>query len=186
MDSTSRWTLTEKEKVYFIEMLTPNLSLLRKHAGVSQEELANLIGVSRQTYSAIERKIRRMSWGTYLALIMFFDQNRQTHKLMRKLSLFPTELVLRFNEGEEAFRLEDLIGEKDRDVLDQLDEQALQAIRQTAMLEYARCTQLPSDQVVRSFNGMNVNAETATDRDLRAMKAIRAIIEDADRDEQQR
>lgn len=183
MDTASRWVLTEEEKEHFITILTPNLSLLRKRADISQEELANLIGVSRQTYSAIERKIRRMSWGTYLSLVMFFDHNQTTHKLMRTLSLFPTELVMRFNDGEEIsdFGLSEILGDRTQEVVEELDEQALQTIRQTAMLEYARCTKLPSDEVVKSFNGLKNTEETETDRELRAMRAIRAIIEEADR-----
>ena len=61
MEAVSKWLLTEDEKNSFIATLTPHLSMLRAQAEISQEELANLIGISRQTYSAIERKNRRMS-----------------------------------------------------------------------------------------------------------------------------
>ena len=94
------WLLPDAEKDEFIAKLTPNLAVLRKQAEISQEELANLIGVSRQTYSAIERKIRRMSWSTYLSLMLFFDHNQKTHNMLRILSLFPKELVSHFNGGE--------------------------------------------------------------------------------------
>lgn len=98
MDNESRWLLTDAEKDSFIATLTPNLAILRTQADVSQDELANLIGVSRQTYSAIERKVRKMSWNTYLSLVLFYDQNLKTHQLMRDLSLFPTDLIKHFNE----------------------------------------------------------------------------------------
>ena len=52
MNSTNKWLLTDEEKDRFIATLTPNLTILRTSAEISQEELANLIGVSRQTYSA--------------------------------------------------------------------------------------------------------------------------------------
>lgn len=68
MNSTNKWFLTDEEKDKFIATLTPNLTILRTSAEISQEELANLIGVSRQTYSAIERKVRKMAWTTYLSL----------------------------------------------------------------------------------------------------------------------
>lgn len=71
MDNESKWLLTDEEKDSFIATLTPNLTVLRTKAEISQEELANLIGVSRQTYSAIERKVRRMAWSTYLSLVFF-------------------------------------------------------------------------------------------------------------------
>ena len=56
MENQSNWLLTEEEKDKFISALTPELVLLRTKAEISQEELASLIGVSRQTYGAIERK----------------------------------------------------------------------------------------------------------------------------------
>lgn len=85
MNSTNKWLLTDEEKDKFIATLTPNLTILRTSAEISQEELANLIGVSRQTYSAIERKVRKMAWSTYLSLVLFYDHNRKTHKLIRQL-----------------------------------------------------------------------------------------------------
>ena len=90
MERASKWSLTDKEKERFITTLTPHLAILRTKAEISQEEIANLIGVSRQTYSSIERKIRKMSWSTYLSLVLFYDHNQKTHQLMRQLSLFST------------------------------------------------------------------------------------------------
>ena len=93
MDSTTKWLLTDEEKDKFIATLTPNLTVLRTRAEISQEELANLIGVSRQTYSAIERKVRKMAWSTYLSLVLFYDHNQKTHKMIRQLSIFPKEMM---------------------------------------------------------------------------------------------
>ena len=81
--------ITESEKNYFIDSLTNELIMLRTKADVSQEELSSIVGVSRQTYGAIERKTRRMSWSTYLALIMFYDYNQKTHKILRTVGIFP-------------------------------------------------------------------------------------------------
>lgn len=180
MDSVSKWLLTDAEKDSFIATLTPHLAILRTQAEVSQEEIANLIGVSRQTYSAIERKIRKMSWNTYLSLVLFYDHNQKTHQLMRHLSLFPTELIVRFNEGVDfsSFELSRFLGEKTQDIVEHLDDQALQAVRQTIMVEYARCTQLPDRTVVKSFDGESATAPSATERDIQALNAIRAIIAD--------
>lgn len=69
MNSTNKWLLTDEEKDKFIATLTPNLTILRTSAEISQEELANLIGVSRQTYSAIERKVRK--WHGALIYLWF-------------------------------------------------------------------------------------------------------------------
>lgn len=144
MDNESRQLLTDAEKDSFIATLTPNLAILRTQADVSQEELANLIGVSRQTYSSIERKMRRMSWSTYLSLVLFYDHNQKTHKLMRSLSLFPTELIVRFNDGVDfsSFELSRFLGNETQEIVDKLDEQAKGAIRAIVMMEYARCKAL--------------------------------------------
>ena len=141
MEAVSKWLLTENEKNSFIATLTPHLSMLRAQAEISQEELANLIGISRQTYSAIERKNRRMSWSTYLSLILFYDQNRKTHKTIRQLSIFPQKLVVRYNDGVDYsdYELSSLLGDKSDTIIDHLDDQAKGAIRALVMVEYARC-----------------------------------------------
>ena len=101
-----------------------------------------MIGVSRQTYSAIERKIRKMSWSTYLSLVLFYDHNQKTYKMIRQLSIFPQKLVMRFNNGVDYsnYELENLLGNESYKIVEQLDEQAKGAIRTFVMMEYARCT----------------------------------------------
>lgn len=178
MESVSKWMLTDAEKEKFISALTPNLAILRTQADISQEELSNLIGVSRQTYSAIERKVRRMSWNTYLSLVLFYDHNQKTHQLMRHLSLFPTELIVRFNEGVDfsSFELSRFLGERTQDIVEQLDPQALLAVRQTIMSEYTRCTKSADDAVVKGFDGADYSAQLAAERDIIALNAVKAII----------
>ena len=68
MMQNSKWKLTDEEKQMLIAAITQELIPLRSKAGISQGELANLIGVSRQTYGAIERGDREMTWNTYLHL----------------------------------------------------------------------------------------------------------------------
>ena len=125
MDNEVRWLLTDAEKDSFIATLTPNLAILRTQADISQEELANLIGVSRQTYSSIERNMRRMSWSTYLSLVLFYDHNQKTHRLMHNLSLFPAELIVRFNDGVDfsSFELSRFLGIETQEVTKKLNEQ---------------------------------------------------------------
>lgn len=57
MESVSRCLLIDAEKDGFIATLTPHLANLRTQAEISQEKLANLIGVSRKTYSTIENNL---------------------------------------------------------------------------------------------------------------------------------
>ena len=98
MEELFKYYLSEEEKYALIEKLTPELALLRAKAEISQEEIANIIGTSRQTYGAIERKSRKMSWNTYLSLVWFYDYNRKTHKMIRNMSAFPHELIKKFSE----------------------------------------------------------------------------------------
>lgn len=53
------------EREHLINILTDNLPVLRARIGSSQDDLSNIIGFSRQTYSAIETKKRNMSWGYF-------------------------------------------------------------------------------------------------------------------------
>ena len=80
---------SERDREQLISRLVEELPVLRTKLGVSQTEIANLIDISRQTYSSIETKKRKMSWGTFLSLILVFDNNQQTHSLIRKEGLFP-------------------------------------------------------------------------------------------------
>ena len=65
-----------------IELLRNELPVLRAKARVSQEDIAEKIGISRQTYSSIETGKREMSWTTFLALIAFFQNNDSTKKML--------------------------------------------------------------------------------------------------------
>ena len=89
MGSFPRWMFSDSEKEKLIQTLTANLPLLRARMDISQEEIAKIIGISRQTYSSFENGKRQMSWQVYLALILFFDVNSETHDLLRHLECFP-------------------------------------------------------------------------------------------------
>lgn len=63
--------------------MTGSLSILRAAIGISQGELADYIGVSRQTYCALEQGKRAMSWGMFLSLFLFFISNEDTYNLLK-------------------------------------------------------------------------------------------------------
>lgn len=83
--------LTDARKEELIAALTKDLVVLRAKAAQSQEELAEGIGLSRQSYSAIECGKRKMTWRTYMALLFFFDTNPLTHDTLRQINVFPVE-----------------------------------------------------------------------------------------------
>jgi DNA-binding XRE family transcriptional regulator len=71
-----------------INNMTDNLPMLRKRVGLTQEELAQKIGVSRGTIAAIENKKREMSWNTFLSLMLLFIKNENTNKLLNVLEIY--------------------------------------------------------------------------------------------------
>lgn len=80
------------EKNQLIARLTKELSALRGAAKVTQDEVAIAIGVSRQTYNAIEMQKRKITWNTYMSLILLFDYNPNTHYTIRQLDALPYRL----------------------------------------------------------------------------------------------
>lgn len=75
--------IQEIDKERLIDILTEELPVLRAKIGLSQDDLSGIIGISRQTYSSIETKERRMSWNTYLSLILVFENNEKTRGVAR-------------------------------------------------------------------------------------------------------
>ena len=65
-----------------IQLLRNELPVLRAKARISQEAVAAGIGISRQTYSAIETGKREMSWTTFLALVAYFQNNDSTRHMI--------------------------------------------------------------------------------------------------------
>ena len=63
------------EQQRMISVLSQALPYLRKEMGVSQTELANKVGVSRQMISLIERQLQPMTWTLFLAIVFFFKSN---------------------------------------------------------------------------------------------------------------
>ncbi len=73
----------QDQKEELIQILTGMLLILRAAIGISQGELSEYIGVSRQTYCALEVGKRQMSWNTFLSLFLFFISNTETNELLK-------------------------------------------------------------------------------------------------------
>ncbi len=164
--------LTEEERNTYIDALKENLSVLRVKAGISQADLCNIIGISRQTYSAIENGRKRMTWPTYLALIFFFDAISATRELLRSSAAYPQELILRLNEGRNPDL--GLFGQSDlNNILQELDDQAMHSLRTMILVEYARCKKLSGDTVVKAYDGMDFLSTTPDAATELALQNIR-------------
>ena len=84
--------LTEHDKKRLINNMVSNLPILRKKLDITQDELANLIGVSRSTIMAVENSKRDMTWNMFLSLILIFTKNKETDKLLNVLEIYTDEL----------------------------------------------------------------------------------------------
>ncbi len=58
------------------------MQMLRGKLGISQAELAETLGVSRQTINAVENGRQNMSWNLFISLILFFSYNQDTKELL--------------------------------------------------------------------------------------------------------
>lgn len=63
---------------------TAELPVLR----VSQEKMASSISVSRQTYSAIKTKTKKISWTMFMALIAVLDLNEAISVMLDQIPDF--------------------------------------------------------------------------------------------------
>ena len=73
------------EKSDVKDILRNELPVLRAKIGISQETLSDRLGISRQTYSAIETGKREMTWTTALALFAFFQNNEKTRQMIDRI-----------------------------------------------------------------------------------------------------
>ncbi len=90
----------ENYRKRIIEILVDELSALRAKAGISQEELSEYIGISRQTISVLERKKRLMTWQVALAIILYFTLHPRTNKALKTILGFIETLQKCFDYDE--------------------------------------------------------------------------------------
>lgn len=82
----------KREKEKLVCELTDFLPILRAALRISQGELAEKVGISRQTYCALEIKKRQMNWNTFLSLFLFFTSNAATNQLLTTKGNFLDEV----------------------------------------------------------------------------------------------
>ena len=81
-----------EKKKELIRHLTDNLVMLRSKLELTQAELADMIGLSRHTLIAIEKKQREMTWSTFLSLVLILIKNEDTNKLLNVLEIYTDDL----------------------------------------------------------------------------------------------
>jgi len=94
--------MTSEEKLVLCKSMASNLSTLREKARLTQDELADRLGLSRQTISAIENEKRDMQWSTFSVLIMFFVTNREIRQIMVAMGIVNDTVEKVFNIGTDT------------------------------------------------------------------------------------
>ncbi len=84
--------LCEKNKEELIDKLVYELPILRARVNMTQDEISEIAGLSRQSYSALETKKRKMTWSNFMALLFVFYFNPSTRDEVENAGLFPDYL----------------------------------------------------------------------------------------------
>ena len=89
--------MTDKDaqsyKEEYIDRMVKNLPVLRASIRITQKELAQKIGITRQSMMNIENRRRPLQWSTYLALVLVFQQAEESRKLLESLRLFDGKII---------------------------------------------------------------------------------------------
>lgn len=75
-----------------IDRFIYELPVLRARIDMTQDEISEIAGLSRQTYSALETRKRKMTWSNFMALLFVFYVNPVTREEIEKIGVFPPSL----------------------------------------------------------------------------------------------
>ena len=109
-----------------------------------------------------------MSWQVFLSLVLFFDANKATHSLLHHLECFPNVLIDKTFEQDIPAEIDNVDSNKELlQMLSKLDEQALHSVKTVLMVEYARCSKIPGEAVIKAFDGSGfVGTLTSNNKEL--------------------
>lgn len=85
--------VSNEDKEEVMNNLTENLPTLRKKSGMTQEDLAKQLGVTRQTIVNIESKKTKLNWAMTISIMMFFMLNKSTMSLLKPLGILTNSIV---------------------------------------------------------------------------------------------
>ena len=80
--------LLSSKRRELIDALIIELPVLRARIGASQADISERIGISRQTYNAIENGKKSMSWTVFLALDAVFSNDERTLQMLNSIDIF--------------------------------------------------------------------------------------------------
>lgn len=84
--------LSTEQRDVLCKVMASNLQLFRIKLGLSQEELADRVDITRQSISAFETEQRKLPWNMFLAFLMLFSSNDSTKNLLKALEIMTPEL----------------------------------------------------------------------------------------------
>ena len=77
-------TELEAKRTEIMQIMSEWLLVLRSALNVTQEQIAFSVGMSRQTYSALELNKKKVTWNAFLSLFLFFMLNEKSRNLLSK------------------------------------------------------------------------------------------------------
>ena len=84
----------QAERDKYTEKMVKNLPVLRAALRLKQWELAEKVGVTRQTIVDIENNKRVLAWSLYLSFVLVFQQYEDSKILLERLELFNEKFLL--------------------------------------------------------------------------------------------
>ena len=84
--------MNQINKEELIDKFIYELPILRARVDMTQDEVSAMAGLSRQTYSALETRKRKMTWSNFMALLFIFYYNPVTRDEIESSGVFPEEL----------------------------------------------------------------------------------------------
>ena len=78
----------------YLERMIKNLPVLRAAAGLTQAQLGEKVGVSRQTIVVIENEKSPLTWSLYLAMVCVFGLYQESLELLNILDIFSADYLI--------------------------------------------------------------------------------------------
>lgn len=84
--------LSDIDKDELTRKMSANLLVLRNKLRLKQSELAEKVGIGRQTLLAIENGKRTLQWNVFVALLSVFREDSGTNDLLVHFGIYTPEL----------------------------------------------------------------------------------------------
>lgn len=104
----------------------------------------------------------------------FFDANNATHDLLHHLECYPDVLADNTHYENNLVELEGDSSNQILHMLSKIDEQGLHSVKTVLMVEFARCSKISGEAVVKAFDGVGF-VETLSLKEKEVGQALNRI-----------